>query len=181
MRLILLGLIIGGIIINVLYINYPLHLTLQIKEFQYFFMVLEQPSSQPMSFIFPSCLQPPGAESKICQKWSNFHYLLRHFFYLNQRFLKNWWGHSLKYLCSQCVYKEEKTKNFSSAPPNTCQIRPWLPHHHTHVLLLNFVSIKLTQSNFMLWKTQMMGLIESQDMVRFIDGSIHAPPMYQQT
>lgn len=45
MRLILLSLIIGGIIINVLYINYPLHLTLQIKEFQYFFMVLEQPSS----------------------------------------------------------------------------------------------------------------------------------------
>ncbi|GAY61459.1 hypothetical protein CUMW_210160, partial [Citrus unshiu] len=28
----------------------------------------------------------------------------------------------------------------------------------------NFVSLKLTQNNYMLWKTQISGLIESQDM-----------------
>ena len=34
----------------------------------------------------------------------------------------------------------------------------------------NFVSIKLTQFNFLLLKTQIMGLIESQDMMGFITG-----------
>lgn len=34
----------------------------------------------------------------------------------------------------------------------------------------NFISIKLTHSNFLLWKTQFMGLIESQNMLGFIEG-----------
>ncbi|RWR75576.1 Zinc finger, CCCH-type [Cinnamomum micranthum f. kanehirae] len=40
----------------------------------------------------------------------------------------------------------------------------------------NFVSLKLTKTNFLLWKTQIMGLIESQDMVGFINGEYPAPP-----
>ncbi|ESR41525.1 hypothetical protein CICLE_v10013389mg, partial [Citrus x clementina] len=32
----------------------------------------------------------------------------------------------------------------------------------------NFVSLKLTQNNYMLWKTQISGLIESQDMGEFV-------------
>lgn len=39
----------------------------------------------------------------------------------------------------------------------------------------NFVSIKLTQTNSLLWKTQMLGLIESQDMIRFINGELSIP------
>ena len=39
----------------------------------------------------------------------------------------------------------------------------------------NFVSIKLSQNNYLLWKTQIMGLIESQDMIGFIDGSLPIP------
>ncbi|KAK4481427.1 hypothetical protein RD792_012318 [Penstemon davidsonii] len=39
----------------------------------------------------------------------------------------------------------------------------------------NFVSIKLTNNNFLLWKTQMMGLIESQNMIGFIDGGFPMP------
>ncbi|KAL3516301.1 hypothetical protein ACH5RR_023203 [Cinchona calisaya] len=41
----------------------------------------------------------------------------------------------------------------------------------------NFVSIKLSQTNFPLWKTQILGLIESQDMFGFLDGGIPMPPM----
>ncbi|KAA8517787.1 hypothetical protein F0562_015252 [Nyssa sinensis] len=40
----------------------------------------------------------------------------------------------------------------------------------------NFVSIKLTEGNYILWKRQMLGLIESQDMLGFIDGTNPAPP-----
>ena len=39
----------------------------------------------------------------------------------------------------------------------------------------NFVSIKLSQNNYLLWKTQIMGLIESQDMIGFIDGGLPIP------
>ncbi|KAF8390395.1 hypothetical protein HHK36_024921 [Tetracentron sinense] len=39
----------------------------------------------------------------------------------------------------------------------------------------NFVTIKLTQSNFLLWKTQVLGLIESQEMMGFIDGEYPIP------
>lgn len=39
----------------------------------------------------------------------------------------------------------------------------------------NFVSLKLTQNNYMLWKTQISGLIESQDMGGFLDGTYPEP------
>ncbi|OMO87872.1 hypothetical protein COLO4_20536 [Corchorus olitorius] len=39
----------------------------------------------------------------------------------------------------------------------------------------NFINLKLTQSNFLLWKTQFMGLVESQDMLGFLNGSIPVP------
>ncbi|KAF7142376.1 hypothetical protein RHSIM_Rhsim05G0026100 [Rhododendron simsii] len=42
----------------------------------------------------------------------------------------------------------------------------------------NFVSLRLNQSNFLLWKTQFMGLIESQDMLGFIDGGYPMPAQY---
>uniref|UniRef100_A0A5K0WJW0 Retrotransposon Copia-like N-terminal domain-containing protein n=1 Tax=Nymphaea colorata TaxID=210225 RepID=A0A5K0WJW0_9MAGN len=38
----------------------------------------------------------------------------------------------------------------------------------------NFVSIKLSQTNFLLWKTQVLCLIESQDLQGFISGEIAA-------
>ncbi|PIA57436.1 hypothetical protein AQUCO_00600275v1 [Aquilegia coerulea] len=40
----------------------------------------------------------------------------------------------------------------------------------------NFVSIKLTPDNYRLWMTQMLGLVESQDMMDFITGETPAPP-----
>ena len=42
----------------------------------------------------------------------------------------------------------------------------------------NFVTIRLTQTNFLLWKTQVMGLIESQEMYGFINGEYPMPDKY---
>ncbi|KAF3784056.1 hypothetical protein EJ110_NYTH28945 [Nymphaea thermarum] len=42
----------------------------------------------------------------------------------------------------------------------------------------NFVSLKLTHNNFLLWKTQTLALIESQDMEGFLTGSISPPPSH---
>ncbi|KAF8391041.1 hypothetical protein HHK36_023341 [Tetracentron sinense] len=39
----------------------------------------------------------------------------------------------------------------------------------------NFVSIKLTQTNYLLWRTQILGLIESQELTGFINGEAVAP------
>ena len=39
----------------------------------------------------------------------------------------------------------------------------------------NFVSLKLTSTNFLLWETQVISLIESQDLIGFITGTISAP------
>ncbi|KAK2990485.1 hypothetical protein RJ640_011652 [Escallonia rubra] len=42
----------------------------------------------------------------------------------------------------------------------------------------NFVSVKLTPSNFLLWKTQFTGLAESQEMIGFLDGDYPMPSKY---
>ncbi|KAF3785730.1 hypothetical protein EJ110_NYTH27194 [Nymphaea thermarum] len=42
----------------------------------------------------------------------------------------------------------------------------------------NFVSIKLSQTNFLLWKTQVLCLIESQDLQGFINGEVAAPDQF---
>ena len=39
----------------------------------------------------------------------------------------------------------------------------------------NFVSLKLTSTNFLLWETQVISLIESQDLIGFITGTISGP------
>ncbi|KAK2989204.1 hypothetical protein RJ640_001433 [Escallonia rubra] len=39
----------------------------------------------------------------------------------------------------------------------------------------NFVSLKLSTSNYLLWETQVLSLIESQDLLGFINGDIIAP------
>uniref|UniRef100_A0A5K0ZU65 Retrotransposon Copia-like N-terminal domain-containing protein n=1 Tax=Nymphaea colorata TaxID=210225 RepID=A0A5K0ZU65_9MAGN len=45
----------------------------------------------------------------------------------------------------------------------------------SNVNVANFVSIKLTHKNFLLWQTQILGLIESQDVLGFITGTIPMP------
>ncbi|KAK2973116.1 hypothetical protein RJ640_027088 [Escallonia rubra] len=42
----------------------------------------------------------------------------------------------------------------------------------------NFVSLKLTLSNFLLWKTQFISLAESQEMIGFLDGDYPMPSKY---
>ncbi|KAF3781183.1 hypothetical protein EJ110_NYTH34482 [Nymphaea thermarum] len=45
----------------------------------------------------------------------------------------------------------------------------------SNINVANFVSIKLSHKNYLLWKTQMLGLIESQDMMGFIEGQFSIP------
>ncbi|KAF3774214.1 hypothetical protein EJ110_NYTH53624 [Nymphaea thermarum] len=41
--------------------------------------------------------------------------------------------------------------------------------------IANFVTMKLNQTNFLIWKTQLLGLIESQDMTEFIERETATP------
>lgn len=38
--------------------------------------------------------------------------------------------------------------------------------------------IKLTRPNFLLWKTQLMGLIETQEMLGILNGDISVPTQH---
>lgn len=42
--------------------------------------------------------------------------------------------------------------------------------------ITSLVSIKLTNSNYLLWKSKFMPILLSQDLFGYIDGSIPAPP-----
>ncbi|KAA8542496.1 hypothetical protein F0562_023648 [Nyssa sinensis] len=48
--------------------------------------------------------------------------------------------------------------------------------HLSMINVGNFVSIKLTKANYLIWEAQMRNLIFSQNLVGFIDGQIVAPP-----
>lgn len=42
--------------------------------------------------------------------------------------------------------------------------------------LIHMITIKLTSTNYLLWKTQITSVFECQDLLGFIDGSNEAPP-----
>ncbi|KAF3771580.1 hypothetical protein EJ110_NYTH60117 [Nymphaea thermarum] len=48
------------------------------------------------------------------------------------------------------------------------------PYPYT-ISVANFVSLKLRAENFLLWKTQILALIESQDLQGFLTGDVIAP------
>ncbi|KAF3452163.1 hypothetical protein FNV43_RR08261 [Rhamnella rubrinervis] len=45
----------------------------------------------------------------------------------------------------------------------------------------NFLSIKLTQTNYLLWKTKRMSFIEAQDLLNFVDGTGKEPKEFLET
>lgn len=45
----------------------------------------------------------------------------------------------------------------------------------------NFVSLKLSSTNFLLWKTQMLNILESYDLQGFITGEAKPPPQFVTT
>ena len=44
--------------------------------------------------------------------------------------------------------------------------------------IANFVSLRLTSTNFLLWKTQMLNILESYDLQGFINGDTTSPPRF---
>nr|POE92973.1 hypothetical protein CFP56_48119 [Quercus suber] len=51
------------------------------------------------------------------------------------------------------------------------------PYHVTQNVS-NFVSLKLSSTNFLLWKTQMLNILESYDLQGFITGEAKLPPHF---
>ena len=51
------------------------------------------------------------------------------------------------------------------------------PYHVTQNVA-NFVSLKLSSTNFLLWKSQMLNILESYDLQSFITGEAKQPPQF---
>ena len=44
--------------------------------------------------------------------------------------------------------------------------------------IANFVSLRLSSTNFLFWKTQMLNILESYDLQGFINGEVQPPPQF---
>ncbi|KAL5715327.1 hypothetical protein ACHQM5_017160 [Ranunculus cassubicifolius] len=60
------------------------------------------------------------------------------------------------------------------APSNPTSSPQTYPYPVT-INVSNFVTKKLAQSNYLMWKTQFLGLVESQEMLGFLDATIPVP------
>ena len=45
--------------------------------------------------------------------------------------------------------------------------------------LIHMITIKFSSSNYLLWKTQLLPLLESQDMLGYVDGNMVPPPRFE--
>ena len=45
--------------------------------------------------------------------------------------------------------------------------------------LIHMIIIKLSSSNYLLWKSQLLPLLESQDMLGYVDGTMVPPPRFE--
>ncbi|KAF3788303.1 putative ribonuclease H protein [Nymphaea thermarum] len=85
--------------------------------------------------------------------------------------LKRWWEcFGLLVAWVNHMVQRNPSSSMASAPSKD-------PYPY-NLNIANFVSIKLNQSNFLLWQTQMMGLIEIQDMTGFLDGEYQPPAQF---
>ena len=44
--------------------------------------------------------------------------------------------------------------------------------------LIHMVTIKLSSSNYLLWKSQLLPLLESQELIDYVDGTLEPPPRF---
>ena len=45
--------------------------------------------------------------------------------------------------------------------------------------LIHMITIKLSSSNYLFWKSQLQSLLESQDMIGYVDGTMVPPPHFE--
>ncbi|RVW73295.1 Retrovirus-related Pol polyprotein from transposon RE1 [Vitis vinifera] len=45
--------------------------------------------------------------------------------------------------------------------------------------LIHMITIKLSSSNYLLWKSQLLPLLESQDLLAYVDGTLVPPPRFE--
>ena len=53
----------------------------------------------------------------------------------------------------------------------------WLPN--LLIIFFHMITIKLSSSNYLLWKSQLLPLLESQDMLGYVDGTMVPPPRFE--
>ena len=44
--------------------------------------------------------------------------------------------------------------------------------------LIHMITIKLSSTNYLLWKSQLLPLLESQNLLGYVDGTIIPPPQF---
>ena len=64
----------------------------------------------------------------------------------------------------------------SSSSPTLTQSNDY-PYPMTQNIA-NFVSLRLSSTNFLFWKTQMLNILESYDLQGFINGEVQPPPQF---
>ncbi|KAL6318156.1 hypothetical protein AAG906_035661 [Vitis piasezkii] len=47
--------------------------------------------------------------------------------------------------------------------------------------LIHIITIKISSSNYLLWKSQLLPLLESQDLLGYVDGTLVPPPCFEPT
>ncbi len=45
--------------------------------------------------------------------------------------------------------------------------------------LIHMITIKLSSSNYLLWKSQLLPLLESQELLGYVDGTLLPPPRFE--
>lgn len=58
---------------------------------------------------------------------------------------------------------------------------PTAPHLLSFNTLIHMITIKLSSSNYLLWKSQLFPLLKSQDLLGHADGTFLPPPPYDPT
>ena len=46
---------------------------------------------------------------------------------------------------------------------------------------MHMITIKLSSSNYLIWKSQLLPLLESQDLLGYVDGTLIPPPRFEPT
>ena len=63
-------------------------------------------------------------------------------------------------------------------PPCFNGYQKHLPHLLPFNTMIHMVTIKLSSSNYLLWKSQLLPLLESQELLGHVDGTLAPPPRF---
>ena len=68
---------------------------------------------------------------------------------------------------------------FNNPDPFSSRASEFSYHILSFNTLIHMNTIKLSSSNYLLWKSQLLPLLESQDMLGYVDGTMVPPPRFE--